>query len=384
MSVPWSLLNDSFHRGMELTAGARRAWLGRIGIGRPELVAELEELFRVTEHSGESLEEEFAADWRDARPGWTGRQLGHFRVLRRLGRGGMGCVHLAVRTDRCFDRWSAVKHPSSCFPRRQTARAVRSEYRILSTLDHPNVVRSRESGQTPEGVPYFIMDFVDGESIDRFCDRRRLSMAERLRLLLQVCEAVGHVHSHSVVHRDLKPGNVWVSKTGRVSLLDFGISHVLRPGLGAGPDRRQVRALTPIYASPEELSGKRLTLAADLFSLGLLLSKVLVGVLPAESGAGGGIARLGQGCSDERQPVSAALAAQSTQTQSDLARNRRVEVEDLLARSRQDLDPIVSRCLRIDPARRYGDVRELEAALRSVAAAPRTVTASTKGFFHER
>jgi hypothetical protein len=201
---------------------------------------------------------------------------GAYRILSLIGIGGMGAVYLAERVDGAFQQEVAIKVVPSANAAFLLERFER-ERRIVALLNHPNIARILDGGEGPNGLPYFAMEYVAGETIDVFCEQRALPLRERLRLFLKVCDAVSHAHGRLVVHRDLKPANVLVTAGGEPKLLDFGIAKVLDPSHAATASTGR---LTPDYASPEQVRGEAVTVASDIYSLGALLYKVLTGCAP--------------------------------------------------------------------------------------------------------
>jgi tRNA A-37 threonylcarbamoyl transferase component Bud32/tetratricopeptide (TPR) repeat protein len=215
---------------------------------------------------------------------FSGTQVGPWRIHWPLGSGGNGEVYLATRTDNVRMR-VAVKflRPGVAHP--GLLRRFQAEAQILAALDHPNIVRLIDAGETPAGEPYFVMEYVEGSPITTWCSDHRASLATRLNLFRDVCGAVQHAHSHLLIHRDLKPGNILVNSAGVVKLLDFGIAKLLRPELyaGVGPDVPTAvweQPLTPDYASPEQLKGGSVSTATDIYALGVILFELLTGQVP--------------------------------------------------------------------------------------------------------
>lgn len=212
-----------------------------------------------------------------------GSEIGAYRLEREIGRGGMGAVYFAVRVDGSFRQNVAVKLIKRGMDTDYIVRRFKQERQILAALDHPYIAALLGGGTTPNNLPYFVMEYVGGESLYEYCDRRRLTIIERLKVYAKICEAVNFAHRHRVVHRDLKPSNILIKPTGAPKLLDFGIAKVLSPELGIGtlvPTQTAMRMLTPEYAAPEQLTGGEITPAADVYSLGVMLYELLTGHRP--------------------------------------------------------------------------------------------------------
>jgi serine/threonine protein kinase len=184
----------------------------------------------------------------------AGHRLGAYRLVEEIGRGGMGTVYRAVRDDEEFQMVVAVKIVSRGMDTDLVLRRFRTERQILASLDHPNIARILDGGSTPSGLPYFVMEYVDGLPLNDYCDKERLTVTERLRLFRKVCEAVGYAHKNHVIHRDLKPGNVLVTREGIPKLLDFGIAKIVK-GADDEPTVTGAAMATPAYASPEQIRG---------------------------------------------------------------------------------------------------------------------------------
>jgi tetratricopeptide (TPR) repeat protein len=257
-----------------------------------------------------------------------GHQVGCYRLIRELGRGGMGSVWLAERTDGVFKRTVALKLPHVTWIGGLAERMAR-ERDILASLEHPNIARLYDAGVDEFGRPFMAMEYVEGQTIDRYCAERKLSIDQILPLILQVARAVAHAHARLVVHRDLKPGNILVTADGSVRLLDFGVAKLLENQAG---DQTQfaARAFTPDYAAPEQISGAPIGTTTDIYSLGRVSYQLLTGSLP--------------------KPTSALDAPLASTRVSDRQHKRRL---------RGDLDAILNRALKQDPAQRYASVDAL-------------------------
>ncbi|MCA9756921.1 MAG: serine/threonine protein kinase, partial [Candidatus Eisenbacteria bacterium] len=276
----------------------------------------------------------------------AGRRIGPYRIVRRIGVGGMGAVYLARRDDDQFDQEVALKLISIGIPGAEAWSRFRDERQILARLNHPHIARLLDGGMTSEGLLYFVMEYVDGVPIDRHCSVEHLEYRDRLRLFLDVCSAVQHAHSMLVVHRDLKPANVLVDRSGSVRLLDFGIAKSLEAEQRETLTRTGISPMTPEYASPEQARGEPVTTASDVYSLGVMLHLLLTGRLPYEL-RGASPAEI------ERIITSAEPEKPSRVVRSeggDPALVRALESE---------LDLVIARTLHKDPARRYATVDQL-------------------------
>jgi serine/threonine-protein kinase len=209
------------------------------------------------------------------------QRVGPYRIIREIGHGGMATVFLAARDDDEFNQLVAIKVVRGALGI-DALRRFRAERQILASLDHPSIARLLDGGATPDGLPYLVMEYVIGMPIDQYCDEQHLAIADRLRLFTKVCEAVTYAHRSLVVHRDIKPSNILVTPEGLPKLLDFGIAKLLddESPIGAALTKTGMRALTPEYASPEQVRGEPITTASDVYSLGVLLYELMTGSRP--------------------------------------------------------------------------------------------------------
>jgi serine/threonine protein kinase len=210
----------------------------------------------------------------------TGQQIGAYRVVRKLGAGGMGAVYLAERADGEFRKRVAIKLVKHGAETTFNLRRFRHERQILAALEHPYISRLLDGGTTEDGSPFFVMEYVEGKPLFDYCAARDLNLRERLRLFRQILSAVGYAHEQGIVHRDIKPGNVLVARDGSVRLLDFGIAKILDADLiddSIGQTDTLLRQMTPEYASPEQICGEEITPASDVYSLGVVLYELLTG-----------------------------------------------------------------------------------------------------------
>ena len=284
----WARIEELFEQAAELPPGKRNAFLTAQTDGETEIRREVESLLSADE-STESFMEDPAIQGRlsdllersEDQP-IKGR-IGPYRLLRRLGEGGMSRVFLAVRDDDQFQKLVAIKVIREGLAGRDILHRFRTERQILASLDHPYIAGLLDGGSTENGLPYFVMEHIEGEPIDLYCDKARLSIRRRIDLFLKVCSAVAYAHRNLIVHRDLKASNILVTPEGEPKLLDFGIAKLMKPEQFALPldlTSPNLRPLTPYYASPEQIEGGLITTATDVYSLGVLLFKLLTGHFP--------------------------------------------------------------------------------------------------------
>lgn len=327
-----------------------RAWIGRLVAG-----AEDESLLSGLDPSvvAEALSGDEGTSIGGEVPELYAR-FGPYRTVREIGRGGMGVVYEAERADGQFAQRVALKVVGHGFDSDDTRRRFLAERQILARLEHPNVARLVDGGIREDGVPWFAMDFVEGERIDEWCDRRRLDLAGRLRLFLAVCDAVQAAHQRLVIHRDLKPSNIYVTPDGSVRLLDFGIAKLI-DGSTTGPDdatRAGHRLFTPDFAAPEQWRGEAATTASDCYALGVVLYELLSGARPHD---------LRRHPEPEwvRVVFEHQVAPPSAVVSEAAAAARGVTVDRLRRSLRGDLNTIALTALRVEPERRYQTAREL-------------------------
>ncbi|MFT3791413.1 MAG: serine/threonine-protein kinase [Rudaea sp.] len=283
---------------------------------------------------------------------WIGRRFGPYRIVGEVARGGMGSVFKAVRDDDEYRKEVAIKLIRSDLGGEVIAARFRRERQILAGLDHPNIARLIDGGTTEEGLPYLVMDYVDGEPIDRHCHRLALGVRERLQLFCDVCAAVQFAHQRLIVHRDLKPSNILIDRDGNVKLLDFGIARLIDSAAAGEPTT--IHAFTPEYASPEQVKGEAITTASDVYSLGVLLYRLLAGRSPYRSDNSQLHALVHEIVSTD--PPKPSATAQTGRDSPPAAQT--LDAERLRRALRGDLDTIVLMALRKEPAQRYASVEQ--------------------------
>jgi serine/threonine protein kinase/tetratricopeptide (TPR) repeat protein len=299
------------------------------------------------------------------------RRLGDYKLVRRVGRGGMAAVFLAVRADEEYQKEVAVKLVQPGLDSQDVLSRFRNERQTLAGLDHPNIVKLLDGGSTPEGLPFLVMEYVEGSPIDEYCDRHKLSVDKRLRLFSDVCDAVQYAHEKLVIHRDVKPSNILVVADGTPKLLDFGIAKVLNPEPRAQSSlatQTSLRCMTPAYASPEQMRGKSVTPETDVYSLGVVLYELLTGHRPYRLTQHSPAEIERAICEQEPETPSTAISRVENDTTPDgkpitktpelVSLTREGEPDKLRRRLRGDLDNIVLKALQKEPQLRYGSVAE--------------------------
>jgi serine/threonine protein kinase/tetratricopeptide (TPR) repeat protein len=291
-----------------------------------------------------------------------GEHIGPYRIMRVLGRGGMGEVYLCERADEQFRKHVAIKLVSRSLVSKQVQTRLRTERQILATLDHPNIARLLDGGTTKEGIPFLVMEYVDGEPIDTFCDKRKLTVEQRLQLFRTVCSAVHAAHQNLVVHRDLKPSNILVTSDGTPKLLDFGIAKLLdvrQTSHTVAVTQADIRILTPGHASPEQVRGDPITTASDVYVLGVLLYEMLCGQRPFNVTGLRLIDIEKVICNEQAALPSEALARADAPLATRIANERGTTPQRLKRQLAGDLDNIVMMAMRKEPERRYSSAEQL-------------------------
>ena len=381
MKERYQQLKELFQSALECAANERMEFLDKACNGDASLRAELEELIAAHKQEGYLDAPTPASNGAlTDRPDETmeGRRIGPYKILRELGHGGMGAVYLAVRDDDQFKKRVAIKLIRRGMDTDSIIRRFRHERQVLAALDHPNIARLLDGGTTADGLPYLVLEYVEGQPFGEYCDRHQLTTVERLQIFRQVAAAVHYAHQNLVVHRDLKPGNILVTPDGTPKLLDFGIAKILNPeisGQTIDPTLTAMKLMTPGYASPEQIRGETITTASDVYSLGVILYELLTGHRPyhVSSHAAHEIARIV--CEEEPPKPSSAVTRieiipnrdeneKVTITPEQVARARNEQPEKLRRRLAGDLDSIVLMALRKEPKRRYASVEQFSEDLR--------------------
>ncbi len=361
----WSRVEDLFDRAAQLEATAQRAFLDSACRDEPELREYILGLLqaspsidaKIEKTIAETMSRAFADDDANARS-MSGEMIGSYRVERLIGSGGMGMVYLAERADQQFDQQVAIKLGRHRLVDPETVLRLRNERQILANLDHPNIARLFDGGTTDEGVPYLVMEYIDGVRIDTYCDVHQLSVVDRLQLFQVICSAVHYAHQNLVIHRDIKASNILVTADTTPKLLDFGIAKLIDSAGEAtdGLTREGAVIMTPANATPEQVMGKPVTTATDVYALGLLLHALLCGYRAYETDglSPSEFARLVCHQDIVRPSLRLLQKSRTEAHQLDtLVRDRKTSLSRLQRQLRGDLDTIVLNALRKEPERRY-------------------------------
>jgi serine/threonine-protein kinase len=282
-AASWSQISRLLDHALDLEPAAREPWLESLDVESPQVRETLRELLREQDRAQQLLRTlPELSEQQSACNVSAGEKVGPYRLLRELGAGGMASVWLAERADGSLKRQVALKLPSALSSHPGLTARLARERDILAGLEHPNIARLYDAGVDSTGRPYLALEYVDGVNLDVYLRERALSLRQRLELFLQITRAVAFAHARLVVHRDLKPSNILLTHAGEVRLLDFGIARLLQPEQlkAAHPTQVNVRAFTPGYAAPEQFLGEPITVATDVYSLGVLLYEMLTGVSP--------------------------------------------------------------------------------------------------------
>ena len=363
----WQRVEELFHDAVDLPASEREAFLARECGSDEELRRQVEELLSADLGSEAVVEEGVVAAFEpedDPQPTQAvPDRVGAYRVVREIGRGGLATVFLAERDDEHFRKSVALKVVRRGLDTEDVLQRFRYERQILARFEHANIARLLDGGTLPDGRPFFVMEFVDGQPIDVFCADRSLDLRTRLRLFREVCGAVSYAHRNLVVHRDLKPSNIFVTSDGEPKLLDFGIAKVLDTDEGRATQLHTTEGLlllTPEFASPEQVSGEMITTLTDVYSLGVLLYRLLTGIPPYEL-QGRRVAQIAHAVCHEQPRLPSSVIAPETLSSAGIA----AEDCSRWRRSlRGDLDTVLLKALSKDPQRRYASVDELSEDLR--------------------
>ncbi|HEY9402795.1 MAG TPA: protein kinase, partial [Pyrinomonadaceae bacterium] len=385
----WKQVEELFQAALDVPRDERPRFIAEAGAADDALRKQVEALVAQYEEAGDFIEAPaFAgggfnpgsAAFRTTQPSdleddpMAGARVGAYKIVREIGRGGMGAVYLAVRADSEYQKRVAIKLVKRGMDTDFILRRFRNERQILASLDHTNIARLLDGGTTDTGLPYFVMEYIEGQPLYRYCDGEKLTISERLRLFVQLCNAVAYAHQNLVVHRDIKPSNILICADGTPKLLDFGIAKLLNPELSPDtltPTATAMRLMTPEYASPEQVRGEAATPSSDIYSMGVLLYELLTGHRPYHfpNRSPHEIARVI--CEEEPEHPSRVVmrpedmipldggGGESATTLELLCKMRGTTLENLRRELAGDLDNITLKALRKEPGRRYGSIERL-------------------------
>ncbi len=378
----WRQVEEIFQAALDLSPDERVRYVSQVCAADTDLKRDVESLLSQYDSAGELLDQpvygntemNMLGSFVEEHDPMIGRRLGSYRIEREIGRGGMGAVYEALRADNEFNKRAAIKLVKRGMDTDFILRRFRKERQILAALDHPHIAGLLDGGTTEDGLPYFVMEFIEGQPLYNYCDSHKLNITERLKLFRSVCDAVHYAHQKQVVHRDIKPSNVLVTSAGTAKLLDFGIAKLLNPQIAGDithdPTATAMRLMTPEYASPEQVSGAPTTPTTDVYSLGVLLYELLTGHRPYRlvNRAPHEIARVI--CEESPAPPSVIITrtedlipsfsfGDELSTLQRIYSTRGGTLESLRRALTGDLDAIVMQALRKEPEWRYQSAADL-------------------------
>ena len=376
----WQNVKEIFLEALEKNAESRVEFLDEVCANDAELREEIESLLASHEEIEDFIEDPaFQVDEVFTHSAnQTEKRLGNYKIIKEIGAGGMGIVYLAVREDEQFRRRVAIKLVKRGLDTEDVLRRFRNERQILASLHHPHIAGLLDGGTSNDGLPYFVMEYIEGSPLLQYCEEHQFSINERLELFKTICSAVQHAHQNLVIHRDLKPSNILITHNGELKLLDFGVAKVLNPELMGDnlvQTQTQFRVMTPEYASPEQFRGGHITTATDVYSLGVILYELLTGDRPYKLKDTTPEEMMHLICNSEPAPPS--VISNSKKDQKSKIQNPKLK---------GDLDNIILTALRKEPSRRYKSVEafadDIERHLKGlpVAARPNTFKYRTSKF----
>ncbi|MEW6733365.1 MAG: serine/threonine-protein kinase [Acidobacteriota bacterium] len=377
----WQRVKELFHSALAQQADERAAFLAEVCGDDLSIRKEVESLIAAYEKEEDFIATPIFAGAAkllvDTETKTIEQHIGPYKIIREIGHGGMGTVYLGVRAND-FQKRVAIKLVKRGMDSKEIIRRFQKERQILANLDHLNIAKLLDGGTTPDGLPYFVMEYIEGKPVDEYCDSNQLSITERLKLFLAVCSGVQYSHQNLIVHRDMKPGNILVTNDGVPKLLDFGIAKVLNAEFSDAtidPTATMFRLMTPEYASPEQVRGETITAASDVYSLGVLLYELLTGHRPYRIKSRLSNDILKAVCEEEPDKPSLAINRVETMPNKNgttpitltpelVSKAREGWPDKLRRRLNGDLDNIIMMAMRKEAKRRYNSVEQFAEDIR--------------------
>jgi non-specific serine/threonine protein kinase/serine/threonine-protein kinase len=357
----WQKVKNILENVLEKSPDSRSDYLVEACGGDEGLRSEIDNLLEFEEVESDLLEQEAVSAVFETSPvpkNLIGREIGNYKITAELGAGGMGAVFLAERADGEFEQKAAVKLIKNGINFETVRRRFLIERQILASLKHPNIAHLIDGGTTRDGLPYFVMEYVEGTPISEYADTNNLTIEQRLDLFRKVCAAVSFAHQKLIIHRDLKPSNILITKDGTAKLLDFGIAKLLKTENG-NETRTQAFAFTPEYASPEQICGENLSTATDIYSLGVVLYELLTGTRPFRF-EGKNIGEIIETVTKQNPAPPSAISNSKFQISDKTSLKSKIRNPKL----RGDLDNIVLKAVKKEPERRYHSVEQFSEDVR--------------------
>jgi eukaryotic-like serine/threonine-protein kinase len=372
----WRRVEELFHLALQHDTDNRKVFLKEECLGDELLIQEVESLLSSDDEANEFLSEPVTQPKQNSAPSFDHKlRIGPYKIIREIGYGGMGAVYLAARDDDQYKKHVAIKLVRPGGNTDLKTQRFHLERQILANLDHPNIAKLLDGGTTEEGIPYLVMDYVEGIPIDQYCDQKKLSTIARLNLFQIICSAVQYAHQNLVVHRDIKPSNILVNTEGIPKLLDFGIAKLVNLEPNTKELTTSFLPMTPEFASPEQVRGERITTTTDIYSLGVLLYGLLTGHSPYQFKSRVPAEIFSVICEQEPEKPSDSIhrteivtdsdgTVENTITPEEVSKRREDNPEKLHRRLSGDLDNIVLMALRKDPQRRYASAQQFAEDIR--------------------
>ena len=359
----WHQIQSLFHATVGLSSKEQIAYLNKHCSSNPVIRNKVEKLLKADTLTHDVFRNAIEAEASDfLLSAYPGERLGAYRLIKKIGKGGMGSVFLAERDDDEYKKQVCIKLISNKLANKQERNRFRIERQILANLEHPNIARLLDGGTRDDGTPYLVMEYINGKPIDIYCDENKLTIDERLCLFRDACHAVAHAHKHNVIHCDIKPENILITKDGLLKLVDFGISRLevdISSTETTQDDESNQNLMTPAYASPEQIAGDAISKKSDIYALGILLYELVTGSNPSKPSK---TSRSSGESNIIHDPIiNASLAIAKLQTSSDeldhnitaVLENRKSSLHKLRSRARGELTSIILKALDREPELRY-------------------------------